>query len=224
MTISRISSATNNGTGVTLPTHAENDLIIIGGYRDGSATAPALPAGWYGLYVSPTSAPSMVIGWKRATSSTEQSGTWTNANTLHATVYRPAANKLIIPIFANMSFGSSSATPNFGAQTVGTFPTNVDDYWIFGFMGQRNSGNALETKTFTGLTNVSSSTDGSAWQVIVNDSNATQTTAWTSQSASVTTAAAVRSVVLGLWEVPQQSASGGGGIFFRPGMAGGMSE
>jgi hypothetical protein len=224
MTISRISSATNNGTGVTLPTHAENDVIIIGGYRDASATAPTLPAGWYGLYASPTSAPSMVIGWKRATSSTEQSGTWTNANTLHATVYRPAANKLIIPVFLNMTVLSSSATVTFGAQTAGTFPTNIDDYWIFGFMGQRNSGNALETKTFTGLTNVSSSTDGAGWQVIVNDSNATQTTAWTSQSASVTTAAAVRSVVLGLWEVPQQSASGGGGIFFRPGMAGGMSE
>ena len=210
MTIQRISSATNNGTTITLGTHAENDVIIIGGYRDASANAPTLPSGWYNLMASPTSAPSMTIGWKRATSSIEQSGTWTNANTLHATVYRPAANKLIIPIFLNMTFGSSSATVTFGAQTAGTFPTNVDDYWIFGFMGQRNSGNALNTRTFTGLTNVSSSTDGAGWQVITNDSNATQTTAWTSQSATGTTPAAYRSVVLGLWEVPQQSAGGGG--------------
>jgi len=212
MTISRISSATNNGTTITLGTHAKGDLLMIFGYRDASATAPTLPSGWYNLMATPTSSPALVIGWKIAASSSESSGTWTNANTLHSIVYRAGTGNIVIPTIISTSIGTST-TPSFGNPAItGTFPTNIDDYWIVGMMGMRNSNNNLQSATWTGLSNVTSATDGSSWQVVVNDSNATRTTAWTSQSATVTTSATWRSAVVGLIEFPTQAASGGGGF------------
>lgn len=222
MAISRISSATANANTVTIGTHAKGDLLMIFGYRDASATAPTLPAGWYNLLATPTSSPSLVVGWKIAASSIETIGTWTNANTLHSVVYRAGTGNIVIPTIISTAIGTST-TPSFGAPAVaGTFPTNQDDYWIVGMMGMRNSSNNLQSATWTGLSNVTSSTDGSSWQVVVNDSNATRANAWTSQSATVTTSATWRSAVVGLIEFPTQSASGGGLIIPRP-MNGGYS-
>jgi hypothetical protein len=212
MTISRISSATNNGTTITLGTHAKGDLLMIFGYRDASATAPTLPSGWYNLMATAASSPSLVVAWKIAASSSESSGTWTNASTLHSIVYRAGTGNIVIPTILQTNIATTT-TPTFGAPAVtGTFPTNIDDYWIVGMMGMRNSSNNLQSATWTGLSNVTSSTDGSSWQVVVNDSNATRTTAWTSQSATVTTSATWRSAVVGLIEFPTQAASGGGGF------------
>lgn len=212
MTISRISFATSNTNTVTLGTHAKGDLLIIFGYRDASATAPTLPSGWYNLMATTVSAPSLVIGWKIAASSGESSGTWTNANTLHAIVYRGGTMNIVVPTIISTSIGTST-TPTFGNPAIaGTFPTNQDDYWIVGMMGMRNSNNNLQSATWTGLSNVTNSTDGSSWQVIVNDTNATRTTAWTAQSATVTNSATWRSAVVGLIEFPTQSAGGG----YRP--------
>lgn len=223
MAISRISSATANTNTVTIGTHAANDLLLIFAYRDNSNISPTLPAGWYSLHTAGSASFSGIVGWKRATSSIESSGTWTNATSLHALVYRPGTDKIIVPLFLAVNSGTS-ASPNVAAQSAGTFPTNQDDFWVGGWIAMRNSSNNLQSATWTGLSNVTNSTDGSSWQVVVNDTNATRTTAWTAQSATVTNSAAWRTVTFGLIEVPTQSCSGSGGIFFRPGMAGGMSE
>lgn len=208
MTIQRISLATGTNT-VNIGTHAKGDLLMIFGYRDASASAPTLPTGWYNLMATPTSAPSLVIGWKIAASSSESSGTWTNANTLHSIVYRAGTGNIVIPTIISTSIGTNT-TPTFGSPAIlGTFPTNIDDYWLVGMMGMRNSNNNLQSATWTGLSNVTSSTDGSSWQVVVNDSNATRATAWTAQSATVTNSATWRSAVVGLIEFSTQSASGG---------------
>jgi hypothetical protein len=209
MAILRISSATANNNTVTIGTHAKNDSLLIFAYRDGSATAPTLPAGWYGLHTLGSGGFSGVIGWKRATSAIETSGTWTNATTLHAIVYRPGADKIIVPVFLGANAGSTSASPAVNGQPTGTFPTNQDDFWVGGWVAMRNSSNNLQSATWTGLSNVTSSTDGSTWQVVVNDTNATRTTAWTNQSAPVANSAPWRSVTFGLLEVPTQSAGGG---------------
>ena len=163
MAISRISSATANTNTVTLGTHAKGDLLMIFGYRDASATAPTLPSGWYNLMATPTSVPSIVIGWKIAASSSESSGTWTNANALHSIVYRAGTGDIVIPTILQTSIATTT-TPTFGAPSVtGTFPTNIDDYWIVGMMGMRNSSNNLQSATWTGRSIVTSFTDGSSW-------------------------------------------------------------
>lgn len=213
MAISRISSATNNGTTITIGTHAANDLIILFGYRDNNNSGPTLPSGWYGVFSGGGNSTGMTIGWKQATTASETSGTWTNATTLHAIVYRPGTDKIIIPKYYSGA-SASSVSVQVAAQPSGSFESNSDDLWLVAFIAQRNSSNSLETATWTGLSNVTSSTDGSTWQAVVNDSNSTRSTAWTSTTATVTNSASWQTRLLGLQEVPKQSASSGGG--FRP--------
>jgi hypothetical protein len=224
MAISRESSATNNGTTVTIGTHAANDLIVILAYRDNNNSGPTLPSGWYGIFSGGGNSTGMTVGWKRATTASETSGTWTNATSLHAIVYRPGTDKIVVPKYYSGA-GASSVSVQVAGQPAGTFESNSDDLWLIAFIAQRNSSNSLETATWTGLTNVTSSTDSSVWQAVVNDTNATRTAAWGSQIATVTNSASWQTRLLGLQEVPTQSAGGGGGgIFFRPGMSGGMGE
>ena len=213
MAISRISSATANTTTVTIGTHAANDLLLIFGYRDGNNAGPAIPAGWYQLFSGGGNSTGMTVGWKRATSSIETSGTWTTATTLHALVYRPGTDKIIVPKYYSGT-SAVSVSVQVAAQTAGTFETNSDDLWLVAFIAQRNSSNNLQSATWTGLSNVTSSTDGATWQAVVNDTNATRTTAWTAQTATVTNSAGWQTRLFGLQEVPTQSAGGGGG--FRP--------
>jgi hypothetical protein len=221
--ISRISSATNNGTTVTIGTHAANDLIVILAYRDNNNSGPTLPSGWYGIFSGGGNSTGMTVGWKRATTASETSGTWANATSLHAIVYRPGADKIIVPKYYSNA-GASSVSVQVAAQPFGTFESNSDDLWLIAFIAQRNSSNSLETATWTGLTNVTSSTDGSVWQAVVNDTNATRTTAWGSQTATVTNSASWQTRLIGLQEVPTQSASGGGGGLILPrAMNGGYS-
>jgi hypothetical protein len=221
MAISRISSATANTNTVSIGTHAANDLLVIFGYREGNNAGPTLPAGWYQLFSGGGNSTGMTIGWKRATSSIETSGTWTNATTLHALVYRPGTDKIIVPKYYSGA-SAISVSVQVAAQTVGTFETNSDDLWLVAFIAQRNSSNNLQSATWTGLSNVSSSTDSSTWQAVVNDTNATRTTAWTAQTATVTNSAGWQTRLFGLQEVPTQSAGGGGLILPRP-MNGGYS-
>ena len=150
----------------------------------------------------------MTVGWKRATSASETSGTWTNATTLHAIVYRPGTDKIIVPKYYSGA-SAISVSVQVAAQTVGTFETNSDDLWLVAFIAQRNSSNNLQSATWTGLSNVSSSTDSSTWQAVVNDTNATRTTAWTAQTANLTNSAGWQTRLFGLQEVPTQSAGGG---------------
>jgi hypothetical protein len=223
MAISRESSATNNGTTVTIGTHAANDTVIVLAYRDNSATAPTVPAGWNYFQIG-SGTTTFAIGWKRATSASETSGTWTNATTLHALVYRGGTDTIVVPKFLSAATNTST-TIGINGQAGGSFEANDEETWLLAFIAQRNSSNNLQSATWTGLTNVTSSTDGSAWQAVANDSNADRTTIWSTTNAAVTNSAAWRTFLLTLQETPTQSASGGGGgIFFRPGMSGGMSE
>jgi hypothetical protein len=178
-------------------------------YRDNSATAPTVPGGWNYFSIG-SNVTSFSIGWKRATSASETSGTWTNATTLHALVYRPGSDKIIVPKFLSQA-SATSATIAVSAQTVGSFEVNDDETWLLAFIAQRNSTNSLDTAAWTGLTNVTNSTDGSVWQAVVNDSNADRTTTWATANATVSTSAVYRTFLLALQEVPTQSASGGGG-------------
>jgi hypothetical protein len=222
MGISRISAATNSGTTVAIGTHAPNDTPVILAYRDNSATAPTVPSGWNYFQVG-SGTTAFSIGWKRATSAGETSGTWTNATALHALVYRGGADKIVVPKFLSQTTGTS-ATIAINAQTSGSFEVNDEETWLLAFIAQRNPSNNLQSASWTGLTNVTSSTDSSAWQAVANDSNADRTTAWPTTSATVANSAVWRTFLLALQEVPTQSAGGGGGIFFRPGMSAGMSE
>ena len=221
MTISRFSSVTANANSVTFGTHAAGDTIVVAGYRDGNNAGPTVPAGWYQLFSGGGNSLGFSVAWKIATSAAETSGTWNNATSLHAIVYRPANGKVVYPAYYSGN-GASSVSVNIATQSAGTFAAGSDDLWLLAFIAQRNSSNSLDTATWTGLTNVSSSTDGSSWQFVANDSNSTRTTAWTSTTATVANSAAWQTRLFGLQEVPHPSTGGGGGLILPRPLNGGL--
>lgn len=84
-----VGASSANTSSVTLPTHRSGDLILIRAARGSTSTAPSLPAGWTNLYAGGNSFFYAVrFAYKFAASGTEQSGTWTNATSTAAYVFR----------------------------------------------------------------------------------------------------------------------------------------
>ena len=225
MAISRISSATNNGTTITLGTHAKGDLILFFAYNNANGTIPTLPASVIDLQ-------SHFIGtaWGRRTgfviarSSNESIGTsgWTNASNVTAIVYRAGSGLVLVPTFLSFTGASASQTThNFPAQGANTYKTNNSDLWLVGFHSNKNASNSLSTLAPTGMTNVINSI-GTGFEVAVHDTNATRTTAWPSTNVTVTNSTPYSTQVVELLEFDPQLASGGGFILPRP-MNGGYS-
>lgn len=212
MSISRISSATNNGTTITIGTHAANDSIIIFAYNDGAVTAPTLPSGWSGVHMYQGGNSATRIGWKLAATASETSGTWTNADTLIAVVYRGSSSSICVPKSLSVFNALGGLTQTFLAQIAGTFDSNAIDLWLLAHIHNRSSSNSIDTNVPTGLTNVTSTTNGSSWQTAVHDSNATRTTAWGNTNITVANDVPYRTVMLALLEIPYP-ASGGSGFF-----------
>ena len=224
MAISRISSATNNGTTVTPGTHAKGDLILYLAYNQGSVTIPTLPANVLGLYFRAGSAGSQRIGYYIADSSSETVGTsgWTNADNVTALVYRGGSSSIVVPSFLSVGTGTST-TINYAAQVAGTLKEQALDLWLAGFCMSNSTANSLSTLAPSGMASVNNSV-GSNFEVATYDTNATRTTAWPSTNVTAANSAVFFTIVLELLEVDHKVTGSGGGIFFRPGMSGGMSE
>ena len=85
--ITYIGSATGT-TSATLPAHQAGDLIIGFAFRDGSTTAPTRPSGWTTIDTATGILCSGALAYKVAASSSETTGTWTNAISVIFLVYR----------------------------------------------------------------------------------------------------------------------------------------
>ena len=90
-TLAYKSSSAVAASTMTLPTHATGDLIVMVSIRNGSTTAPTLPAGvgWIepAACTAGGNSTSYRVAYKVATSASEAAGTWTNATHLIAHVY-----------------------------------------------------------------------------------------------------------------------------------------
>lgn len=220
MSISLIASAEYNADSGAIPTHQVNDLILIFAYNDGATTAVSLPTGFSSVYGSVMGSFGYVLaGHKIATSTSETSGTWTNADHLIVLVFRGDADTIIIPEFF-VSNSATSTNVTFGTQPAGSFRTGASDVAVVGLVAQRNATNNL-TQAPGAMVNILDAGDGSNYQVAANWDDA-RTSQWLSASITVATSALYRSVVLGLFEQAFTSTGGGGAIFFRPGLSGGM--
>ena len=219
MTISIVGSATNLGNTITMPTHAAGDLLVLFAYNDGASTAVTLPTGWVERYgVAVGGAGYIRIGYKYAASAAETSGTWTNADHIFAISMRGGSNTLLFPNFVSTNTGTST-TINYAAQTASTFQTNADDQALLSWVASRNSANTLTAPT--GLTEERAATDGANF-VAQMCRQLARTTIWASTNVTVTNSALYRTVVLSVVESPVYGATGGGAMFFRPGMNGGL--
>lgn len=215
MAISRISSATNNGTTITLGTHAKGDLILFFAWNNANATLPALPASVIEIHnAAGTAVWGRRTGFVVARSSSESIGTsgWTNASNVTAIVYRAGSGLVLVPSHISSNASSSSVTThNYAAQALNTYRTNNSDLWLVGFHGNKNASNSLSTLAPTGMTNVVNSI-GTGFETAVHDTNASRTTAWLSTNVTVANATTYSTHIVELFELdPQLSASG-----FRP--------
>lgn len=225
MAISRVSSATNNGTTITLGSHAKSDLILYVAVNDGSTLA-TLPQEVIFLCSRSESGSSIRVGYYHADSSSETVGTtgWTNADNVTAIVYRGASGSIIQPAYVSTGGASNSNIITFAAQNpqtlLNTFPTNTIDLWRVGVAFQIATGNNLGGNPPSGMTNVISSVTATA-NVAIHDSNSTITTAWTATTVTVTTAARSQTFVLELQEL--ETKISGSGLILSRAMTGGYS-
>ena len=211
MTISRVGTAFNQSTSVTLPTHQAGDLIVVFAFRSTNNTIPTSPAGW--LYckfqnAAGTAAGSMVA-WKVATSSGEVSGTWTDAEYLAAVVYRDDANYLVLGGAARSTFTSSSSVVYPGMPYVSDVPQRSNTSWVGAFVGVKSATSDAHSLAPTGMTNVSSQT-GTGRAVGIHDTNAVAT--WLSNVTATANASVTgHTFAFEVLDSGIAKASGGGG-------------
>lgn len=135
-----VGQATGTNT-ATLPAHQAGDLIVAFAYRDGSTTAPSQPAGWATVDFGGSNTNSSRLAWKRAASSSETAGTWTNATGVVFLVYRADTGQTI-NVGNNGAIGGSSTTITYPALTIaGT----TGGSRVVAFAGHRSVNTALET-------------------------------------------------------------------------------
>lgn len=206
MAISRVGSASTQGSAtITIPTHKSGDLILIGAARNNS-TAPTLPAGWVQIIISGSGLTnnSITLGWKIAKSSSETSGSWTNATSLHCAVYRGSAGYLHSNVFSlTTSTTTTVSYTGLTGQRVG-----VLDCWYLAFVFQNDTTNLLETAP-TGMTNVNVETIAGIGKSAFHDTNSTLLAAWTTRTVTLANAAASRPYVMNLIEIDAPAFGGG---------------
>jgi surface protein len=138
--ITYIGEATGT-TSATLPAHQAGDLILGFAFRDGSNTLPTQPTGWTQIdtrsltIFNPSSAR---VGYKVAASSSETTGTWTNASTVIFLVYRGV----------NIANITENSIDSGGSGTTVTYAAN--GFWqglsrLIAFAGHRSTNTSLGT-------------------------------------------------------------------------------
>jgi len=174
--ITRIATAVGTNT-ATMPAHQVGDLLVVMSYRDGNATAPTLASGFTNVTTASGSTNSARLAYKIAASTSEATGTWTNATSTIVAVYRGTHPTTPIGGFAS-STGSSTSI----SYPALTMAVTDNTSWVAGFAGHRSANVAIETAP-SGLTNVTSVSDTTD-EAALHDSNGPRTS-WSATSAAV---------------------------------------
>lgn len=168
MAISFIGAGGAQANTVTIPVgHATGDLLIIYAFRDGSTTAPTIPAGWTQVGLNTGTTVSSATGYRVATSGSETSGTWTNADAMVCHVYRGQL-ATGTPIVNPGAQAGTSTTVNYSGIVTMTGPGTS---WVALFAGHSSIDTSLETPK-TGTVNRSDNV-GAICEVAGHDTNGT---------------------------------------------------
>jgi hypothetical protein len=220
MSISRVSSASAQAQSITIPSHQAGDVIVIFAGRN-NTTAPTIPSGWVTLATTGANNASSVAVFRIAKTSSETSGTFTNASVLHALVYRPSAGVLFVSTALSGQTGTSQ-TINYAA--LANYRAGVLDNWYLAHAFQLNSANSLETAPSL-MSNVLVESSSGAWKSAVHHTGASQLSNWASTNVVLTNSAFYVSRVLQLVEIdgPAFGGGGGGGLILPRSMSGGYA-
>ncbi len=139
--VSFVASLSGVGASITIPVHQVGDLLVIFAYRDGSVTAPTLPAGWTNIGTAGgASLNASTLAYRVATATSDPSGTWTGATAITVHIYR--GQNSATPVGANADTGSSSIIVTYPALVL----TNTNGTsWITAFAGHTSINTTLET-------------------------------------------------------------------------------
>jgi hypothetical protein len=161
-----------------MPTHQSGDLLIVFCTREGSTTAPSLPAGWTNLSSGGANSIACRLGYKVAASGAETSGTWTNATNTTVTVVR--SQDATTPTGTVAQGGNVSTNAIYPALTM----TRTDGTsLVMGFAAVRATNTTLETPP-TGMTNRYNATLGTH-EFAIHDTNAA-VSSWAQQTVAIT--------------------------------------
>ena len=219
MAINFIGAVSTLSTSASPPSHQKGDIFVAAALRTNNTSA-SLPAGWIGLGSAGTNNLSMRTGYRVAQSSSENSGTWTNATGLSLIILRPTAGTIAVPTSPAQTAAISTSV-QYGALTGVVAADNYIDQTYVAFGSTLLDTNAIETAP-TGMTFLEkSSQSGLAFASFRLTNNAFGN--WTAQTVTLPSAT-WRTSVVRIAEYPFPAFGVGGGIFFRPGPSGGMSE
>ena len=218
MTIALQGNGSALSDSISIPSHLVRDTIVIHAMNHASATLPVKPdTSWITSYSASVAGGSVLTAYKHAQSNAETSGTWTNADHLFVTVWRGGSNTVVVPEFVSANTGAT-VTPNYPAQPAGSFKTDAANIALLAYVLNSNISNTLLPPGAT--TDLQSATDSSTWQA-KQYYQLSRTTSWASTNVTQATSAFWRTLMLTLVESDIYGISSGG-IFFRPGMNGGL--
>jgi protocatechuate 3,4-dioxygenase beta subunit len=148
--ISFVGANSAAGNTVTIPAHQVGDLMIIYAYRNGNATPPGSPSGWTDIGTPAGSQnQSDHTGYRFATSTSDTSGTWTNATNMVVLVYRGIDSTT--PIGGDSVAQSPNAASNVISYPAVTMSVTDGSSWVVGLAGHRTATNVNVAPT--GMTN-----------------------------------------------------------------------
>ena len=177
--ISLIGTNTASATTVTIPAHQAGDLIIIFAVHGGATTIPTLGTGFTSILTKSGTSIGSRLGYRWATSTSDTSGTWTNANIIDCHVYRASSGN-VMGIGSSKSSSSTSLTVNFPALTLSDgYSGNT---WVAGFVGVNN---ATQVCTVAPLSMINESTLVGTYSIAGFDTNGGVTN-WPSTNATDT--------------------------------------
>jgi len=200
----QVARAGTNCTGTTscTPTNAIGDLQLAFAFRDGSQTAPTVPAGWTSAGTASINGTSSadsaaVLACKISTSANEASGTFTNANSLVIMIYSGVGgttancNTVSIgtPSFFTSTVNTTTTTETFNSLTNGSATS-----WVIGFGGCSACTAGIGTAP-TGMSNRSAHSSGTPPSTGGHDTNGA-VASFTTANVTLTTAGRIITAVV----------------------------
>ena len=134
-----VGSAKGTNT-ATAPAHAIGDILVVCATRNASVTPPGVGSGFTSLGTKVQGTYSSVIGFKIATSTSDATGTWTNATETIVQVYRPTSGRTT-GIGASASGGGTSSPAVYPALTLTGVGTSS---WVVFFGGAKGASTTID--------------------------------------------------------------------------------
>jgi hypothetical protein len=158
------------GTSISFTgTYSIGHLIIVHAVNTSGLTVPTVPAGWNSTTLTASAnGMAMCIGWKNAASSSETSGTWTNATALSYVMY--SGHNPTTPIInGGGQTGTASTTISYSGIVTFTNP-NVD--WTICTSALSNNSGSSSTHPPT-ATSLVTDVGASTYESTIFDTNGT---------------------------------------------------